>query len=122
MSSGTTYKYLADLLDQVAVEVREIEALGRKALYGDNDDDVYRELMRRKAMKLSGLAKEAESLTKSVKAEVAERIERFSLSASQSLEIGSVFFMSALLYPDDYKEGEPNDLEIFAAEVRVMKD
>lgn len=120
MSSGATYEQLADLLDQVAKDVREIEALGRKALYEDNDDDAYRDLMRRKAMKLSGLAGEAEVLTKSVKAEVAERIERFSLSAAQSLAVGSVFFMSALLYPDNYKEGEPNDLESFAAEVRVM--
>lgn len=122
MNPNTIYEQLADLLDQVAVEVRDIEALGRKALYEENDDDGYRDLMRRKATKLAGLVDEAESLTKLVKAEVVERIERFSLSASQSLEVGSVFFMSALLYPDDYKEGEPNDLEIFAAEVRGMTD
>jgi hypothetical protein len=29
-----------------------------------------------------------------------------------------VFYMSALLYPDDYREGEPNDLETFVDSVR----
>ncbi len=71
-------------------------------------------------MVLAGLYDEIEPLTESVQNEVKVRIERFSLSASQSLEVGSVFFMSALLYPDDYKDGEPNDLELFAAKVRAM--
>ena len=35
----------------------------------------------------------------------------------ESLDIGSVFYMSALLYPDDHKPGEPNALESWLAEL-----
>ncbi|WP_421902692.1 hypothetical protein [Maridesulfovibrio sp.] len=120
MVSGNPYELLADRLESIATQVREIEEQARKVLYGDNDDDGYRELMRQKAMVLAGLAAEVEPQAESASNEVKERIERFSISASQSLEVGSVFFMSALLYPEDHQEGEPNDLEIFAANVRAM--
>ena len=35
----------------------------------------------------------------------------FSESAEKSLQVNSPWFMSALLYPEDYREGEPNNLE-----------
>ncbi|MFW5499313.1 MULTISPECIES: hypothetical protein [unclassified Maridesulfovibrio] len=120
MVSGNPYELLADRLESIAKQIREIEAEAHKVLYDNNDDAGYKELMRRKAMVLAGLFDEIAPLTESVQNEVKERIERFSLSASQSLEVGSVFFMSALLYPDDYKDGDPNDLELFAAKVRAM--
>jgi hypothetical protein len=45
-------------------------------------------------------------------------MERFSMSASTALRIGSVFFMTALLYPEDHKPGDPNDLEVYIGELR----
>lgn len=49
--------------------------------------------------------------------EIARKLDQFSMSASTSLRIGSVFFMSALLYPEDHKPGDPNDLEVFIKEL-----
>jgi hypothetical protein len=120
MVSGSPYELLADRLENIAKQIREIEEEAHNVLYENNDDDGYKELMRRKALMLAGISDDVEPLAESVQNEIKERIERFSLSASQSLEIGSVFFMSALLYPEDYRDGEPNDLEIFAAKVRAI--
>ncbi|NDV22028.1 hypothetical protein [Desulfovibrio sp. JC022] len=120
MNSGNPYELLAERLELVAKQVREIESLGRKALYTDNDENAYRDFMRQKAIILAGLADKVVPQTQSVSDELNERIKRFSLSASQALEVGSVFFMSALLYPENYKEGDPNDLEDFAAKVKAL--
>ncbi|TIH12970.1 hypothetical protein D0S45_16755 [Marinifilum sp. JC120] len=120
MNSGNPYELLADRLELVATQVREIESLGRKALYAGNDEDAYRDFMRQKAMKLAGLADEVASQAQLVDDALKERIELFSFSASQALKVGSVFFMSALLYPEDYREGDPNDLENFVVKVRAM--
>lgn len=38
------------------------------------------------------------------------RISRFSSGAATALSLDSLFYMSALLYPDDHKPGEPDNL------------
>ena len=116
------YKEVASWLDAEAVKVRDIEKLANSALYENKDEDSYRDLMRQKAMLLASLNDRIESLIEPLSVDdsllVRKRVKRFAMSASKALEIGSVFFMSALLYPDDYKDGEKNDLEIFAEKVR----
>ncbi|WP_291327162.1 hypothetical protein [Desulfovibrio sp. UCD-KL4C] len=116
------YKAVANWLDDEAVKVRDIEKHANSALYDNKDEDSYRDLMRQKTMLLASLGDRLESLVEPLSVEdsllVKKRVKRFAMSASKALEIGSVFFMSALLYPDDYKDGEKNDLEIFAEKVR----
>ncbi len=116
------YKAVASWLDAEAVKVRDIEKLANSALYENKDEDSYRDLMRQKAMLLASLGDRLEPLIDPLSVEdsllVKKRVKRFAMSASKALEIGSVFFMSALLYPDDYKDGEKNDLEDFAERVR----
>ncbi|CCO24994.1 hypothetical protein [Maridesulfovibrio hydrothermalis] len=122
--SKNPYEILADWLDVQAQEIRVIEKKAYAALHDDNDEGLYRDFMRSKALRLAALAEDATefaaALDRRDEESVMERINRFSLSASKSLEFGSVFFMSALLYPDDYNEGDDNDLEIFAATVRDL--
>ncbi|WP_031483898.1 hypothetical protein [Maridesulfovibrio frigidus] len=119
------YHAIADLLDIEAVKVREIEGLAKSELYENKDEDAYRELMRKKALLLSSLADQVNEAVQVLEVKdktfVMDRIDRFALSASQSLQINSVFFMSALLYSEEYKEGDKNDLELFAESVRSMK-
>ncbi len=116
------YHVLADWLESEAREVRAIERQAYKALHDENDETAYRELMRVKALRLADLADNASGYMTGIdsrdEAAVVGRIERFSSSAATAIEIGSVFFMSALLYPEDYMEGENNDLENFAERVR----
>lgn len=116
---------LADFLDQRAVRVKTIEAEAQALLQGQPDQAGYAAKMREKAALLADLAEDAEGLVSAVEGKdavlgsvAAERLEAFSGSAATSLRVGSVFFMSALLYPDDHKPGEPNNLELFAEEVR----
>lgn len=75
----------------------------------------YEEHMRAKAQLLAELGQKAEALLSQssdpAADEVAETLNRFSGSAAMALRLGSVFFMSALLYKDDHKAGEPDNLQ-----------
>lgn len=113
---------LADYLDGKAREVRAMEAEAETVIHGQNDQAGYEALMRRKAQLLADLAADAAPLVSALgpgmHSAAAERLAGFSRNAQNALRIGSVFYMSALLYPDDHRPGEPNSLELLAAEVR----
>lgn len=124
MNSENPYILLAQWLEKEAAEIRSIESEAHEALHDRNDDSAYRDLMRSKAMKLASLAEQSRDIVGAAENHglrpVMERIDRFSQSAAQSLEVGSVFFMSALLYPEEHKEGEPNDLDDFIDELKSL--
>lgn len=98
-------------------QVKETEAEALRLLHESGDDSGYRDGMRRKAELLSRLAADAQPLLDAVSMQhrpmLEHRLDMFSQSARRSLDIGSVFYMSALLYPDDHKPGEPNTLEVW---------
>ena len=123
-SANNPYLLLADWLSMEAAEIRDIENRADSALHKEGDESAYRELMRSKALKLASFAELSRKYLWEAGLPAADsvldRIDRFSHSATQSLEIDSVFFMSALLYPEEYKAGEPNDLESFVAELELM--
>ena len=89
------------------------------------NQNAFRAIMLEKATMLKGLEDEAANLLSEYaeessmlgpqeveKAEgAAETIHRFSKGANTALKLDSVFYMSALLYPDEHKKGEPNNLE-----------
>jgi len=114
---------LADYLDQKAQAVSDIETRAQAELNGGGGQPAYQALMREKAELLAALADDASPLVEALPGaradEAGEHLGGFSMSAQNSLRIGSVFYMSALLYPDDHKPGEPNNLQLFAAEVRA---
>ncbi|GAB6125872.1 hypothetical protein [Humidesulfovibrio idahonensis] len=114
---------LADYLDGKVNEIKDIEAQAQAILLGKGDQTGYQTLMRQKAELLAALSDDAAALVDALPGsrddEAGARLEEFSGNAANALRIGSVFYMSALLYPDDHKPGEPNNLELFAAEVRA---
>ena len=114
---------LADYLDGKVNEIKGIEAQAQAILLGKGDQTGYQALMRQKAELLAALYDDADALVDALPGskpiEAGARLEEFSGNAANALRIGSVFYMSALLYPDDHKPGEPNNLELFAAEVRA---
>lgn len=107
-------------LRETAQTIRSIEASAGKDLE-KGDKEGYTEKMREKARLLQDLPETlgplAEDLPDTVREPVEDRLERFSASAANSLRLNSVFYMYALLYSEDYTEGEPNDLERFIAEL-----
>ncbi len=120
--SAVAIAKLADYLDEKARQVKALETEAQAIIHNEGDQAGYEAAMRRKAELLAALAADAAPLLQALSAPLAaaagERLNGFSLNASNSLRIGSVFYMSALLYPDEHKPGEPNNLDLFAAEVR----
>lgn len=116
MSNG-----FAEWLDARCQDVSALEARG-KAAAAAGDAEAYREVMRRKAELLETLFKNAaphaEGLPPEQREAALKQLKRFSASARQALSLGSVFYMSALLYRDDHKDGEPNNLEVLRDHIR----
>lgn len=108
-----------DFLREYARRVRETEESALNLLHDRNDESGYREGMRQKAALLAGLHDQAApflaDLPADRRAAVEDRLRAFSGSARNSLDIGSVFYMLALLYPENHQPGQPNDLEIWLA-------
>lgn len=104
--------------------LHNLETEAERVLQENKDTDKYRALMCQKAMFLQALPEEAEARADSLPEDVADlamqRLERFGANASRALSIGSVFYMYALLYPDDHVKGEPNDLDLLAMEIRDL--
>lgn len=114
-------KDFLDFLRERIRLVREAEETALDLLHNRADETGYREHMRRKAELLAGMASDAAPLLEGVSPErrsmVEHRLDMFSQSAQRSLDIGSVFYMSALLYPDDHQPGQPNTLEVWLADL-----
>lgn len=114
----------ADWLTERCEFLRNLEQEAQRTLQEDNDTDKYKAMMCQKAMFLQALPEEAEAHMEGVPDDIAdmaaERLDRFSRSASQALSIDSVFFMFALLYPEDHKPGQPNALEVLTAEIAEL--
>lgn len=116
--------FLNFLREQIRL-VKETENTALQLLHNDGNEAGYRDGMRRKAELLAALSAnaapflDAVSLTR--RPMIEHRLDMFSQSARRSLEIGSVFYMSALLYPDDHQPGQPNTLESWLAELERSK-
>ena len=121
MQNDTTA--LAGVLDwlrarHAAIMATEQEALG---LLADGDTKGYTEKMRAKAESVATMAKDAApellALPEPLRDKISRGLLRFSQSAAMGLQLGSVFYMSALLYPDDHKPGQPDNLALFIKSV-----
>lgn len=114
-------KRFLDFLRERIGMVREAEEAALDLMHNKGDEAGYRAGMRRRAELLAGLSEAAAPFLDAVPAErrpmVEHRLDMFSQSARRSLDIGSVFYMSALLYPEDHKPGEPNTLEAWLTEL-----
>ena len=104
---------------------REVRRIERQAL-GElerNNTQGYRDEMRRKAELLAGLPRASIPLAGGLPEDASQAIQeglwRFARNAGNALSLDSVFYMSALLYPEDYRQGEANDLELFLEELRA---
>lgn len=107
---------VVEWLEQQHQQIMECERQAMAMLASD-DVDKYRAKMHEKAELLAALAERARpelaSLPSAVRGHVEHGLRRFSDSAGTALSLDSVFYMSALLYRDDHKKGEPDNLELF---------
>ena len=104
-----------EALTAKAKMIRDLEAEAKRKLHGEGDQQAYYRLLREKAQTIHSLLYEVqddlEELPEEVQDKIESALESMGVRASQALEVDSPFFMAMLLYPDDYVEGEENELE-----------
>jgi hypothetical protein len=109
-------------LTKVSQVVGELESRAHDRLHGHDDPQASANLLHKKAEILADLPRIAAphlwELTEVDRFEIQERLEEFAASARRSLEIGSVFYMANLLYDEDHKSGEPNNLDALIREIQ----
>lgn len=106
-------------LEWLADQCRDVSELEREAqqYLAENKAQAYRDVMHRKARLLAALPENAEerlaALPPDARQMATDRLQAFAASACTALDLDSVFYMSALLFPEDHRPGQPNDLETF---------
>ena len=102
---------------EAAGRIREIEAEAGRLLNEAGDKAGYIRLMTEKCLVLEGLPDEADEALEGRAADgstaLLSGLEDFARRAALALQLESPFFMSALLYPEDDRDGDLNDLERF---------
>ncbi|MCG8529201.1 MAG: hypothetical protein MI749_00900 [Desulfovibrionales bacterium] len=115
---------LISVLSEQAAKIAHLEALALSLVSDTSQVQRYRAILEEKARLLSALAQLGRPYTQKMDAargvSIQHHLNRFSQSATASMSIGSPFYMSALLYPHDYQEGAPNDLERFIEELQRL--
>jgi len=108
-------------LNTAAEEITRLEDEARACLYLSRDTVGHRNLLRQKAILLSGLADEIadlDDMPPRISALAQERIGSFSYEAERALRVDSVFYMAVLLCPEDHKDGMPNELDMFIVQLQ----
>jgi hypothetical protein len=110
-------------LQSAAERIRRIEDEAREALFTRDDPETHRQKLQEKTMLLMELPELVgpfcDGMAKDVRAEFETGLNSFAMRAAQARELSSVFYMSALLYPEGYREGDRNDLELFIDRLRI---
>lgn len=118
MSDTTAAETLARIVQWLRARHDRIMAVEAEALrlLEAGDTPGHNAGMREKAEMLAALHTDATPLLADLPGEprfrLALALERFSDSARTALKLNSVFYMSALLYPDTHKKGEPDNLAL----------
>ncbi|MDR1659179.1 MAG: hypothetical protein LBR94_02410 [Desulfovibrio sp.] len=116
MDTGECLNALTDCLKERHSRVMALEAGAMRRLEA-GDTQGYIVDMRAKAELLAKLDEDAKPLLAPLPGELrfklALALDRFASGARTALRLNSVFYMSALLYPDEHKEGMPDNLMAF---------
>ena len=110
-------------LTEAHCNLKKAENDALAALYENKDEAAYRALMRERAERLATLDVQGQDVLKGVpeplRTDVRLTLKRFAGGARKALELDSVFYMSALLYPDEHKAGEPDNMELLIAGIKA---
>ncbi len=108
---------LKERLWELAKQIRHLDYSADQVLQEKYDLQKHKEILKRKATLLSSLPEQVQPYLSNIENHVWERVMEqlniFANNAQQALKVESVFFMRQLLYPEDYQEGQDNDLERF---------
>ncbi|MDL2315869.1 hypothetical protein LJC59_02155 [Desulfovibrio sp. OttesenSCG-928-A18] len=115
---------LLDFLGERSLRIKALEQEAIAALQEKKDQNAHRRLMTERSQLIAALdtdslplitafnaASGPESSTARLAEEAARRLNRFARGGRNALRLDSIFYMSALLYPDEHRPGEPDNLE-----------
>jgi hypothetical protein len=101
-------------LEDAAARIRQAESVADGLRH---DFAAYRDALLAKIDILAGLPEQADEalsqLPEEVETDAAAKLEDLARRALQARDLDSIFYMSALLYPDDHVPGRPNELEAY---------
>lgn len=111
-------KQTLEVLAAEADTIRNLEAEAVRAA-ATGDTAAHRARLRQKTELLAALPetlagplRRADQATANA---VMQKAEDLSRRAKQAIKVDSPFFMAQLLYSEDYRDGDPNELEAFIA-------
>ncbi|GAB6039117.1 hypothetical protein JCM15519_36760 [Fundidesulfovibrio butyratiphilus] len=116
MYPETGPKTVVEMIRQTAKTIRELEAQANRALLQQGDKITHRNNLLEKCELLMDLRDRAVPLVENndpLSRRIRDGLEGFAKRANMAMNVDSIFFMGALLYPEDYEDGQPNDLERF---------
>jgi hypothetical protein len=106
---------LAVWLEERRRSILDCEQQALFALHERRDEATYRALLAARAKHIAALDQDSAplvaALPEALRETVSDTLADFSAGAHTALRLGSVFYMSALLYPDDHTPGEPDNLQ-----------
>ena len=96
--------------------ILSLETEAKNALYQNNDEPSYRSLVAKRAQCISVLREECAPLLAALAdTEIRDNVEyelnRFSAGGKNALRVGSMFYMSVLLYADGHQYGDHDNHE-----------
>lgn len=107
---------MATWLKDKAGGISSLEREAEKALYENGDRATHRARLVQKAQLLAAIKDDAApllaKLLEPLRGVMESHLAAFSRSAATALSLDSVFYMSALLYPDEHVAGEPTNLDV----------
>jgi hypothetical protein len=117
------YTALLDVLRDGAARVGMLERDARNALYEDKDTGRHRALMEQRARTLIDLESRTadllDALPEAERRQTRLALRAFADGARTALDLGSVFYMSALLYRDNHEAGEPDKLRALVEDLET---
>lgn len=101
-------------------KIADLEKEALHLLHNKNDDAGYRQKMHEKAEIIAKLYTDAQPKIVNIpqKDIIEKTLKEFSNGGKMAINLNSIFYMSALLYPDDHKKGEPDNLEKFINKIK----
>lgn len=117
MSKPKVPQAALELVGRAAQVIRQLEGEATAALHTNGDTAAHRAKLMEKCLILEGLPEQTAPVLGGSEADgvvaFEAGLEDFAHRAGMALSLESIFFMGALLYPEDYEDGAPNDLERF---------
>lgn len=115
---------IVKFFEEVACKIHNFEESAKNALDAGKND-VYIDIMEQKAQTLASLSLEIKkypmaSLKWKAQDLCTQTVAQFSASAKNAIRLNSTWYKSQLLFDEDYKEGEPNNFDLFLAKLKKL--